>query len=119
METITSLFVFLFFLVLPCIAIFSFTSTLTRGVYNWAERQNDMDIKFTSDFPSPRRKLTPEEENDMYMEYFGHSQEIEDSTELKEASERSALQSRDYICVKCDKVIKKIEKDKLYESTRL
>ena len=38
---------------------------------------------------------------------------------LDEASERSALQSRDYICVKCDKVIKKIEKEKLYESTRL
>jgi hypothetical protein len=97
METITSLFVFLFFLVLPCIAIFSFTSTLTRGVYNWAERQNDMDIKFTSDFPSPRRKLTPEEENDMYMEYFGHSQEIEDSTELQDRLDEIEFDFRNYM----------------------
>lgn len=97
METITSFFVFLFFLVLPCIAIFSFTSTLTRGVYNWAERQNDMDIKFTSDFPSPRRKLTPEEENDMYMEYFGHSQEIEDSTELKDRLDEIEFDFRNYM----------------------
>lgn len=97
METIISFFVFLFFLVLPCIAIFSFTSTLTRGVYNWAERQNDMDIKFTSDFPSPRRKLTPEEENDMYMEYFGHSQEIEDSTELQNRLDEIEFDFRNYM----------------------
>ena len=98
METIITLFTTIFFLVLPCIAIFSFTSSITRGIYNWAERQNNMDITFTPDFGGDkRRKLTPEEENEMYLEYYGHPAELEDSDEMSQRLDEIEFDFRNYM----------------------
>lgn len=96
METIISIFTLVFFIILPCIAIFSFTSSLTRGIYNWSERQNNMKIEFTPQW-HPRREMTPEEEEQMLEEYFGYAEEIEDSDEMKDRLDEIEFDFRNYM----------------------
>lgn len=96
METLISIFTLIFFVVLPCIAVFSFTSSLTRGIYNWSERQNNMKIEFIPEW-EPRRELTQEEKQEMLEEYFGYAEEIEDSDELKERLDGIEFDFRNYM----------------------
>jgi hypothetical protein len=82
METIFGLFVFIFVILLPAIAIFSFTSTVTRGVYHWAESQSVSTVK-------PQKKKKSKKSNRVHKkevveEYLGYPEQFEDSEEFKQ-----------------------------------
>ncbi len=98
MAEILSVLVFLFVIVLPAIAIFSFTSTVTRGVYHWAESQ-------TESSPPPKqpkrtakqKKVNKQEQLETVEQYLGFSERFEDSDEFKQILDNYNFDVRSYL----------------------
>jgi hypothetical protein len=105
-----SALVFIFFIVLPAIAIFAYASRLTSGVYHWADRQHptpnyqypvpyherivEETITTTTTrttHPSTKYDVTPEEE------YLGHSEQFEDSPQFAKILDSKRFDVRDYL----------------------
>lgn len=95
MEILLGFFVFVFVILLPAMAIFSFMSTVTRGVYHWAEAQVEEE-------PVPqkkkRRKKTPQPQQLETVEsYLGYSERFEDSEEFKQILDNYNFDVRSYL----------------------
>jgi hypothetical protein len=83
--------VFTVFILLPAIAIFSFTYTVTRGVYSWAQHQA---------YSPPQTKIiqhSPAQKKELVDDYLGYSEEFEDSGEFKDILDKHDFDVRNYL----------------------
>ena len=86
MEHLTTALITIFFVILPAIAIYGFTSSVTEGVYNWSKNQKPLRQRVpTKDYDTEQEIRYRES---LEEEYFGHPSDIEDSVELKEVLDR-------------------------------
>lgn len=95
--------IFLFFIVLPAIAIFAYVSRITSGIYHWADRQHptpnyryempqtETVYTFHTETRTKTRPISEEEE------YFGHPASFEDSREFAELLDSKRFDVRDYL----------------------
>ena len=88
---------FLFFIVLPAIAIFAYVSRVTSGIYHWADRQHPQPnyeypmYSIETTHTTIHTTQTPE------AQYLGHSEKFEDSREFAELLDSKRFDVRDYL----------------------
>jgi hypothetical protein len=97
MAEILSVLVFLFVIVLPAIAIFSFTSTVTRGVYHWAESQTEPSPPPKTKRAAKQKKINKQEQLETVEQYLGFSERFEDSDEFKQILDNYNFDVRSYL----------------------
>lgn len=84
--------IFVFLVVLPVVAIFSFTATVTEGVYNWASSQK---YKKRNNYSTNYR--TTEDQYESVQEYLGYTERFEDSEEFKEILDSNNFDVRNFL----------------------
>jgi hypothetical protein len=114
MENLFSAFILLFFVILPLVAIFSFTSKVTSGIYYWADSQHPQETyDYTEQRASPKTTtplikdsplvlkypLAKSDKNKM-EDYLGYSLEYEDSSEFKNFLDNNDFDVREHLKVK-------------------
>ena len=118
MENLFSAFILLFFVILPLVAIFSFTSKVTSGIYYWADSQHpqETDIPKEQQIPSTKSPInfsytpTPaplvlkyplaKSDKNKMEDYLGYSLEYEDSSDFKDFLDNNDFDVRDHLKVK-------------------
>ncbi len=97
MEILLGFFVFVFVILLPAIAIFSFTSTVTRGVYHWAEAQVEEEPVVHKKKKKKRQKTPQSQQLETVESYLGYSERFEDSEEFKQILDNYNFDVRSYL----------------------
>lgn len=87
--------IFVFLVVLPVVAIFSFTATVTEGVYNWASSQKYNNSRKKSSYSTNYR--TTEDQYESVQEYLGYTERFEDSEEFKEILDSNNFDVRNFL----------------------
>lgn len=95
MEILLGFFVFVFVILLPAMAIFSFTSTVTRGVYHWAESQ--VEEEPVAQKKKKRQKTPQPQQLETVESYLGYSERFEDSEEFKQILDNYNFDVRSYL----------------------
>lgn len=88
------LFLTLILIVFPALAIFSFVSTLTTGVYDWSKNQSPP-TSYNKPVKSRRTRTKPKTVE--FVEYAGHPETFEDSEQFKEILDSNNFDVRDYL----------------------
>lgn len=94
--------VFLFFIVLPAVAIFAYVSRVTSGIYHWADRQHPQpNYKYPETTVTyvleTETKTTTRPAPSVEERYFGHSEDFEDSREFAELLDSKRFDVKDYL----------------------
>lgn len=98
MELLFGILVFIFVILLPAIAIFSFTSTVTRGVYHWAESQTEQSIEvLRSSNRKSVKAIKPIQKKEVVEEYLGYPEYFEDSDEFKQILDNYNFDVRSFL----------------------
>ncbi len=114
MENLFSAFILLFFVILPLVAIFSFTSKVTSGIYYWADSQHPQETHIYNEHQAPpKTTITPIKDEPLVLkyplaksdknkmeEYLGYSLEYEDSSEFKDFLDNNDFDVREHLKVK-------------------
>ncbi len=126
MENLFSAFILLFFVILPLVAIFSFTSKVTSGIYYWADSQHPQETHIYNEHQAPQEThiynehqappkttITPIKDEPLVLkyplaksdknkmeEYLGYSLEYEDSSEFKDFLDNNDFDVREHLKVK-------------------
>lgn len=114
MENLFSAFILLFFVILPLVAIFSFTSKVTSGIYYWADSQHPQETIVYEEPHIPAKttttliKDTPlvlkyplaKSDKNKMEDYLGYSLEYEDSNEFKDFLDSNEFDVREHLKVK-------------------
>ena len=87
--------IFVFLVVLPVVAIFSFTATVTEGIYNWASSQKYNNSRKKSSYSTNQR--TTEDQYESVQEYLGYTERFEDSEEFKEILDSNNFDVRNFL----------------------
>jgi hypothetical protein len=87
--------IFVFLVVLPVVAIFSFTATVTEGIYNWASSQKYNNSRKKSSYSTNYR--TTEDQYESVQEYLGYTERFEDSEEFKEILDSNNFDVRNFL----------------------
>lgn len=88
------LFLTLILIVFPLIAIFSFVSTVTTGVYDWSKNQS---TQHTPSKPVKTRSKRVKHKAVEFVDYAGHPETFEDSDQFKEILDNNNFDVRDYL----------------------
>jgi len=114
MENLFSAFILLFFVILPLVAIFSFTSKVTSGIYYWADSQHPQETyDYTEQRAFPKTTTPPIKDSPLVLkyplaksdknkmeDYLGYSLEYEDSSEFKNFLDNNDFDVREHLKVK-------------------
>lgn len=114
MENLFSAFILLFFVILPLVAIFSFTSKVTSGIYYWADSQHPEETHVYKKQQAPSKNTTTlikdaplvlnyplaKSDKNKMEDYLGYSLEYEDSSEFKEFLDSNHFDVREHLKVK-------------------
>ncbi len=88
------LFLVLFLIVFPALAIFSFVSTVTTGVYDWSKNQSTQHKQVK---PVKTRSKRVKHKAVEFVDYAGHPESFEDSEQFKEILDSNNFDVRDYL----------------------
>lgn len=102
MESFISFILFIFLILIPAIAIFSFVSKLTTGIYNWADNQptkvkQKQPVKAKVIKPKPITRKVKTNEKELVTDYLGYPVDLEDSEELKTLLDNKNFDFRNYL----------------------